>query len=113
MAECVFCGVVAGEISADVVYEDEEVCAFRDISPLARVHVLVVPKVHYEGALELAGDAGLLASVLRGGGEVARREGVVESGYRFVFNTGDDAGRTVFHAHMHVLGGERLSGFGR
>ncbi|GAA2995247.1 hypothetical protein GCM10010483_44990 [Actinokineospora diospyrosa] len=87
--------------------------AFRDISPQARVHVLVVPREHHEDAAALSGKPELLAAVLSAGVAVAEIEGIAESGYRFVFNTGDDACRTVFHAHLHVLGGEQLAGFGR
>ncbi|UVS77723.1 histidine triad nucleotide-binding protein [Actinokineospora sp. UTMC 2448] len=112
-ADCLFCRIIAGEIPSTKVHETETVYAFRDISPQAKVHVLVVPKAHHEDAAALAGRPELLADVVAAGAEVAGIEGVAESGYRFVFNTGDDACRTVFHAHMHVLGGEQLAGFGR
>ncbi|WP_156757710.1 histidine triad nucleotide-binding protein [Actinokineospora pegani] len=112
-ADCLFCKIIAGEVPSTEVYSDDAVYAFRDINPQARVHVLVVPREHHEDAEALAGDPGLLSSVLKAGAEVARVEGVRESGFRFVFNTGDDACRTVFHAHLHVLGGEQLAGFGR
>ncbi|HVK26031.1 MAG TPA: histidine triad nucleotide-binding protein [Actinokineospora sp.] len=113
-ADCLFCKIIAGDIPSTVVYQNDAVYAFRDISPQSRVHVLVVPRVHHEDANELAvADAKLLGEVITAGAEVARIEGIDESGYRFVFNTGDDACRTVFHAHLHVLGGEQLAGFGR
>ncbi|SER64522.1 histidine triad nucleotide-binding protein [Actinokineospora terrae] len=113
MSGCLFCKIIAGEIPSTKVYEDPHVYAFRDISPQSRVHVLVVPRAHHEDAEELTADPGLLAAVLAAGVEVAKVEGIHDSGYRFVFNTGDDACRTVFHAHLHVLGGEQLSTFGR
>ncbi|HET6344874.1 MAG TPA: HIT domain-containing protein, partial [Myxococcota bacterium] len=87
---------------------------FRDINPQAEVHVLVVPRNHFEDAGVLAAeDPALMADVLVAGVEIAKQEGIEESGYRFVFNTGPNAGRTVFHAHLHVLGGEQLGLFGR
>jgi histidine triad (HIT) family protein len=113
-ADCLFCKIIAGDIPATVVHDGERVLAFRDINPQARVHVLVVPKQHHEDAAALAAaDPQLVADVITAGAEVAKAEGVADSGYRLVFNTGDDAGRTVFHAHLHVLGGEQLGLFGR
>ena len=114
VAGCLFCGIVAGEIPGDVVHRSERVVAVRDINPQAKTHVLVIPTVHYEDALELAtSDPAVLAEVIEVGAAVARAAGIFESGYRLVFNTGPDAGRTVFHAHLHVLGGEQLGLFGR
>jgi histidine triad (HIT) family protein len=113
-ADCLFCKIVAGDIPATVVHDGERTFAFRDITPQARVHVLVVPKQHHEDAAALAAaDPALLAEVISTGAEVAKAEGIADSGYRLVFNTGADAGRTVFHAHLHVLGGEQLGHFGR
>lgn len=105
---CIFCKIVAGEIPAEVVYASELTIAFRDVNPQAPTHVLVVPRDHYENAAELshwapAESADLLATAR----EVAAKEGL-ESGYRMVFNTGVDAGQTVFHAHLHVLGGRTM-----
>jgi histidine triad (HIT) family protein len=114
MSDCLFCKIVAGEIPSTKVHETETTLAFRDINPQADVHVLVVPKAHHEDAVALAvADPQLLADVITSAGAVAKAEGMEESGYRMVFNTGDDAGRTVFHAHLHVLGGEQLGLFGR
>jgi histidine triad (HIT) family protein len=114
LADCLFCKIVAGEIPATVVHRTARTLAVRDINPQARSHVLVLPVDHYEDALALASSApDVLAEVVAAGAEVARVEGIAESGYRLVFNTGEDAGRTVFHAHLHVLGGERLGLFGR
>lgn len=113
-ADCLFCKIIVGDIPSTAVYETATMYAFRDINPQARVHVLVVPRSHHEDAAALADDApDLLADVITAGAEVARQEGIEESGYRLVFNTGPDAGRTVFHAHLHVLGGEQLGLFGR
>ncbi|MEV6624145.1 histidine triad nucleotide-binding protein [Amycolatopsis sp. NPDC051106] len=111
--ETLFEQIIAGEIPADVVYQDDLTFAFRDIRPQAKVHVLVVPKKRYRNLGELAaGDPGLLAAVALTARRVAELEGVLESGYRVVFNTDSDAGQTVFHVHAHVLGGEPLGLFG-
>lgn len=110
---CLFCKIVAGEIPADVVHRTARTLAIRDINPQAKTHVLVLPVDHYEDALELSSAPDVLAEVVSAGAAVAREQGISESGYRLVFNTGPDAGRTVFHAHLHVLGGEQLGLFGR
>jgi histidine triad (HIT) family protein len=111
--ETLFERIIAGEIPADVVYQDDLTFAFRDIRPQAKVHVLVVPKKRYRNLGELAaGDPSLLAAVALTARKVAELEGVLESGYRVVFNTDGDAGQTVFHVHAHVLGGEPLGLFG-
>jgi histidine triad (HIT) family protein len=111
---CIFCSIIAGKIPSTLVRETERTFAFRDIAPQAPTHVLVVPKTHaYADAAELAaGDPALAAELLREAGEVAKAEGLAEGGYRIVFNSGDDAGQTVYHVHAHVLGGERLGRFG-
>ncbi|MGW4062866.1 histidine triad nucleotide-binding protein [Amycolatopsis sp. NPDC004747] len=112
-ADTLFERIIGGEIPADVVYQDETTFAFRDIRPQARVHVLVVPRKRYRNVAELAaGDPRLLSDVVATARKVAELEGIVESGYRVVFNTDEDAGQTVFHVHAHVLGGEPLGLFG-
>jgi histidine triad (HIT) family protein len=111
---CLFCKIVAGDIPSEKVLETESTYAFRDINPQAETHVLVVPRAHHEDADKLAAaDPAALADVVATAAAVARQEGIGESGFRMVFNTGDDAGRTVFHAHLHLLGGEQLGMFGR
>ena len=108
MADCLFCSIVAGEIPADIVLSNEHVVAFRDIEPQAPVHVLVIPREHHENVGELATNAPqTTAHVLQAAKEVAEAEGI-GSGYRLVFNTGADAGQSVFHVHGHVLGGRDL-----
>jgi histidine triad (HIT) family protein len=110
MADCLFCRIVAGEVPADVVEETDRALAFRDINPQAPTHVLVVPKQHFDNAAHLSHeDAELLAEVFRLAAAVAAAEGVAESGYRLVANTGDQAGQTVQHLHVHLLGGRSLS----
>ena len=107
-AECLFCRVVSGEVPGDVVYENDEAMAFRDVNPQAPTHVLVVPKEHYADLAELAGGApGALTAVARAVAEVADLESL-DGNYRVVFNTGAGAGQSVFHCHAHVLGGRSL-----
>ena len=106
-ADCLFCRIVRGEIPAKLVAETEDCIAFRDINPQAPVHVLVIPRIHV-ASLDALTDAGILAraGVLLAG--IARSEGIAESGYRMVINNGSDAGQTVGHLHLHLLGGRRM-----
>lgn len=107
-AGCLFCRIVAGEVPADVVAETESTVAFRDVAPQAPTHVLVVPRAHHEDVAALsAADPQVLAEVLGTAVDVARQEGLGD-GHRLVVNTGRDAGQTVFHLHVHVLGGRAL-----
>ncbi|REE99300.1 histidine triad nucleotide-binding protein [Thermomonospora umbrina] len=109
-SDCLFCKIVSGEIPAEVVRETDTTVAFRDINPQAPTHVLVIPREHHPTAAALASaDAGLLAAVLGEAHRVAVDEGVADTGYRVVFNTGAQAGQTVFHVHAHVLGGRGLN----
>ena len=109
MPDCLFCAIASGDIPAKTVRESSRAIAFRDINPQAPTHVLVIPREHYPdlAALAAAGD-GLLDEVATLADQVARDEGVAESGYRVVFNTGPDAGQTVHHVHAHLLGGRPL-----
>ena len=110
MAECLFCAIVAGEIPATTVLETDRILAFRDINPQAPTHVLVISKEHYPNVAALAAaDSGLLGEVVTGAHRVAVDEGVSDTGYRLVFNTGAQAGQTVPHVHGHVLGGRSFS----
>jgi histidine triad (HIT) family protein len=110
MTDCLFCKIVSGDVPAKVVRDSERVLAFRDINPQAPTHVLVIPKDHHPTAAELAAaDPALLAEVLGEAHRVAVDEGVDGTGYRIVFNTGAQAGQTVFHVHAHVLGGRGLT----
>lgn len=109
--DSLFLRMMAGEIPADVVHETERTYAIRDINPQAPTHVLVVPKTLYRNAGELAAqDPDLLAELIRVAARIAEDEGVAESGYRLLFNTNADAGQTIFHVHLHLLGGENLGG---
>ncbi len=110
MADCLFCAIVAGEIPATVVSETDRILAFRDINPQAPTHVLVIPKDHYPHVAALAAaESGLLAEVISQAHQVAAAEGAGETGYRVVFNTGEQAGQTVPHVHAHLLGGRPLT----
>jgi histidine triad (HIT) family protein len=108
--DCLFCGIAATDVPATIVSEYPRTIAFRDINPQAPVHVLVIPRDHYANLADLtAADAGLLADLVRHAHEVAAAEGITESGYRVVFNTGRDGGQTVGHVHAHVLGGRPMT----
>jgi histidine triad (HIT) family protein len=110
MTDCLFCKMVDGEIKPDVVYETDDVLAFRDIRPQARVHVLVIPKRHIPTLDDFPTDDPALAGKLFGAvQEVARREGLASGGYRTVINCRGDGGQEVYHLHLHVLGGRKLS----
>lgn len=107
MTDCLFCKIANGEIKANVVTQDQDFVAFRDISPQAPIHVLIIPRRHVEN-LNDATDAALLGSLLAHAREVARAEGLAERGYRVVVNTNAEAGQSVFHLHAHVLGGRAM-----
>jgi histidine triad (HIT) family protein len=110
VAECLFCAIVAGEIPATKVLETDRTLAFRDINPQAPTHVLVIPKTHYPDVAALAAaDAALLGEVIGAVQQVVAADGVAETGYRVVFNTGAEAGQTVPHVHAHLLGGRSLT----
>ena len=106
--DCLFCKIVAGEIPATVVHETDTTVAFRDLEPQAPTHVLVVPRSHYPNAAALAdGEPDTAAHLFATAREIAEQDGL-EGGYRLVLNTGADAHQTVFHVHMHVLGGRKM-----
>lgn len=109
MTDCLFCKMVSGAIKPDMVHEDADLIAFRDIAPQAPTHVLIVPRKHI-ASLDTARpeDAELLGKLLLAAQKIARQEGVAASGYRTVNNCNADAGQTVFHVHVHLLGGKKL-----
>jgi histidine triad (HIT) family protein len=107
--DCLFCKIVAGEIPAEVIHETGTTVAFRDIEPQAPTHVLVIPRVHLPDAATVAADApDVSVDLIRAAAAVAEQEGL-GAGYRMVFNTGAQAHQTVFHAHLHVLGGRSMT----
>lgn len=108
--DCLFCKIVAGEVPSNEVYADDEFYAFKDINPAAPQHVLIVPRKHVATVADAsAEDEALLGRLLLRGNEVARRIGVADGGCRYVINCGDDGGQTVYHLHLHILGGRPLS----
>lgn len=108
--DCIFCKIVAGEIPAAKIFEDERAIVFRDINPQAPTHALVIPREHVASLDEASEDnEALLGHLLLVAARVARDEGLAESGYRTVVNTGAEAGQTVFHIHVHLIGGRRLT----
>ncbi len=110
MEDCLFCKIVSGDIPADKVYENEFVLAFRDIDPKAPTHILVIPKKHIRSINEMESeDQSLAGEMLLAAKAIAKSEGINESGFRTVFNTNDDGGQTVFHIHMHILGGRQMT----
>lgn len=106
---CIFCKIVSNEANADIVYRDEQVTAFRDLHPVAPTHILIVPNRHIDSVNELeAEDEQLVGHIYTTAGKLAKEEGVDEDGYRLITNTGVDGGQTVFHLHLHLIGGHRM-----
>ncbi len=109
MTDCLFCRMVKGEIKPDVVYEDEDVLAFRDLNPQAPLHVLVIPKMHLATLNDLdETHATLMGKLFLAAKKVAEQEGLAERGYRTVINCNAEAGQSVYHVHLHVLAGRAM-----
>ncbi|HUV04578.1 MAG TPA: histidine triad nucleotide-binding protein [Armatimonadota bacterium] len=109
MEGCIFCKIANHEIPSRIVYEDDEILAFRDVNPVAPVHILVIPKRHIPGITSLAEeDKDVVGSILLAAGKLAQDEGIAESGFRVVGNQGENAGQSVPHLHFHVLGGRPM-----
>ncbi len=110
MSGCLFCKIVSKEIPAQVVHENDHVVAFRDVRPVAPTHVLVIPKKHIVGMHEVGrGDAAVMGEVMIAARDVAEKLGLHATGYRTVVNNGPDAGQSVLHLHVHVLGGRAMA----
>ncbi|MEP7214304.1 MAG: histidine triad nucleotide-binding protein [Acidobacteriota bacterium] len=104
--DCIFCKIAGGELPSEMLFQDEQCVAFNDLSPHAPVHVLVVPRLHIESLDKAAeNNKELLGHLLLTAAEIARKRGIAENGYRVVINTNSDGGQTVFHLHVHLLGG--------
>ncbi len=109
MPDCIFCKIIKGEIPGTKVYEDEQIFAFRDIAPVAPVHVLIVPKKHIDSVNAMsAEDESTIGHLFFVAKQIAAQENIAQSGYRLIVNTNADAGQAVFHIHLHLLGGKRM-----
>lgn len=110
MTDCIFCKIAAGTIPANVVYQNDDVLAFRDLNPQAPTHILVIPKKHIATTNDITPtDAALIGDMYLAAKQIAKDEGIADSGYRTVMNCNRGAGQTVFHIHLHVLGGRPMS----
>lgn len=110
MSDCLFCGIVEGKIKGNIVYQDDSVVAFKDVNPKAPVHVLIIPRKHVVGVLDLtAEDGAVIGHIFAVAARLAREQGIADSGFRVVVNSGADAGQSVFHLHYHLLGGRRMT----
>jgi histidine triad (HIT) family protein len=110
MESCLFCRIANHELPSKIAHEDDQVIAFHDIKPQAPVHILIIPRKHIATLNDVsADDAALMAKLFDVARKLAKQFGVAESGYRTVFNVGEDTGQTVFHLHLHVIGGRKLS----
>ena len=108
--DCLFCKILAGEIPADIIHESETALAFRDINPQASTHVVIIPKRHIATMNDLkVDDEAVVGSLFTAARVIARQEGLADRGYRVVMNCNEDAGQSVFHIHLHMLGGRQLS----
>ncbi len=113
MTDCLFCKIAAHDIPADVVFEDDVVIAFNDIAPQAPVHILIIPKAHIASANELDdGHAHIVGRLALRAQALAEERGIAEPGYRLIVNCNPQGGQTVYHLHMHLLGGRQLGGLG-
>lgn len=110
MSECLFCGIVKGDIKAKIVYQNSSVVAFRDINPKAPVHILLVPRKHIATVLDLEPeDKAVAGELFCAASQVAKEQGISEDGFRLVVNCGPEAGQSVYHLHFHLLGGRPFS----
>ncbi len=110
MEDCIFCKIINKKIPASIIYEDEKIIAFDDIKPQAPVHVLLIPKEHYASLNDVPdGDESILVHLLLKARQIAYDKGIGEDGYRLVLNTGGNSGQEVFHIHLHLLGGRRMT----
>ena len=109
MEDCIFCKIANKEIPSNIVYENDDILAFRDINPVAPVHILVIPKKHLSSVLDLSEeDEMLVGKIYTIINEITRKEGIDESGFRIVVNCGEDGGQEVKHLHFHIIGGKKL-----
>jgi histidine triad (HIT) family protein len=110
VADCLFCKIIAGQIPSTIVHSSDRVVAFKDVNPQAPTHVLILPRRHIATLNDLTeADDGLVGELVRTAAAIAKKNGHAETGYRTVFNSNADAGQTVFHIHLHLLGGRRMT----
>lgn len=109
MTTCIFCRIIAGQAPATILYQDDLATAFRDIHPVAPIHILVVPNKHLASVNDLTvEDEPLMGHLITVARQVARQQGIDQSGYRLIINTGPDSGQLVYHLHLHLIGGQRM-----
>ena len=108
MSDCIFCKIANGEIPSTIVYEDEYVTAFKDLNPQAPIHILVVPKKHYNNILDVEENDNVISKIYEAINKIANKEGFAKDGFRVINNCGENAGQTVMHMHFHILAGKKL-----
>ncbi|MBP3708410.1 MAG: histidine triad nucleotide-binding protein [Clostridia bacterium] len=108
MEDCIFCKIANGELGTAMIYENEYVAAFKDLNPQAPIHILVVPKKHYENVLAVDENDNIIAKIYSAINKIAKQEGFYENGFRVINNCGKDAGQTVMHMHFHIIAGKTL-----
>ena len=109
MSDCLFCAIAEGKMNAQIVYQDAQLLAFKDIAPRAPAHILIIPRKHLGSVADIADeDRALIGEIFQTAARLAREQGIADSGYRIVVNSGADAGQSVFHLHFHLLGGRQL-----
>lgn len=108
MEDCIFCKIANGEIPTEMVYEDEFVAAFKDLNPQAPVHILVVPKKHYDNVMKIEENDDIISKIYSAINKIAKKEKFDENGFRIINNCGKDAGQTVMHMHFHIIAGKTL-----
>ena len=109
MGDCFFCKIAKKEIATDLIYENKNIVAFRDINPQAPVHILLIPKLHFSTLNDLtSNDKYLVGNLIYNAAKLAKREGIAEQGYRTVFNCNEWGGQTIYHIHLHLLGGRKF-----
>jgi histidine triad (HIT) family protein len=110
MTDCLFCGIVAEKVKANVVFKNDYVVVFKDINPKAPVHLLIIPRKHIAGVLDIEPeDDAIIGEIFQVAAQLARDHGIAESGFRVAVNSGPDAGQSVFHLHYHLLGGRQMT----